>query len=54
MKEEIPLEQIKDIEILRFLELGCTVRMIELSKDSVAIDKPEDVDKVLVKLKMQE
>tara|TARA_B100001146_G_C16192519_1_gene439889 strand:+ start:867 stop:1604 length:738 start_codon:yes stop_codon:yes gene_type:complete len=36
------LEQEEDIEILRFLELGYEVRMIELSKDSVAVDTPED------------
>ena len=42
-----PLEQIEDIEILRFLELGFEVRMITLSEDSIAVDVPEDVDKVV-------
>lgn len=41
------LEAEEDIEILRFLELGYEVRMIELSADSVAVDTPEDVQKVL-------
>lgn len=41
------LEQIEDIEILRFLELGFEVRMIPLSEDSIALDRPEDIDEVL-------
>lgn len=45
-----PLEDIEDIEILRFLELGRDVRMIELSDDSIAVDNPEDIDLVLKKL----
>ncbi|MBD9501520.1 3-deoxy-manno-octulosonate cytidylyltransferase [Pseudomonas sp. BGr12] len=39
-----PLESLEDIEILRFLELGWEVRMLELSQDSIAVDNPEDVD----------
>ncbi|OBY93067.1 3-deoxy-manno-octulosonate cytidylyltransferase [Pseudomonas sp. AU11447] len=38
-----PLESLEDIEILRFLELGWEVRMLELSQDSIAVDNPEDV-----------
>lgn len=38
-----PLEQIEDIEILRFLELGLEVQMIPMSDGSVAVDNPEDV-----------
>ncbi|UAM96628.1 3-deoxy-manno-octulosonate cytidylyltransferase [Polaribacter litorisediminis] len=49
-----PLEAEEDIEILRFLELGYEVRMIPLSKDSIAIDLPEDVERVLKKLKESE
>lgn len=41
--QKTPLEELEDIEILRFLELGWDVRMIELSSDSVAVDTPEDV-----------
>jgi 3-deoxy-manno-octulosonate cytidylyltransferase (CMP-KDO synthetase) len=44
------LEEMEDIEILRFLELGYEVRMMELSKESVPVDHPEDLDKVLKKL----
>ena len=41
-----PLEAIEDIEILRFLELGWSVRMIPLSGQSMAVDTPEDVVRV--------
>ncbi|WP_196892715.1 3-deoxy-manno-octulosonate cytidylyltransferase [Aureivirga marina] len=44
-------ENIEDIEILRFLELGYDIRMVELSKDSVPVDYPEDLEKVLKILK---
>ena len=37
----------EDIEILRFLEKGYEVKMVEMSKDSIPIDNPEDVEKVL-------
>ncbi len=42
-RTKTPLEQIEDIEILRFLELGWDVRMIPMSDDSVAVDNPEDI-----------
>jgi len=41
-----PLENLEDIEILRFLELGFDVHMIEVSQASVAVDTPEDVKRV--------
>lgn len=44
--EKTPLESLEDIEILRFLELGYEVRMLELSADSIAVDTPEDADRV--------
>jgi 3-deoxy-manno-octulosonate cytidylyltransferase (CMP-KDO synthetase) len=47
------LEEIEDIEILRFLELGYDVKMLKLSSDSIAVDVPEDIDKVLLKLAQQ-
>ena len=40
------LEQVEDIEILRFLEMGYDVRMIKLSGSSFAIDTPEDLKKI--------
>lgn len=37
------LERPEDIEILRFLDLGIPVQMVEVQGDSVAVDVPEDV-----------
>ena len=39
-----PLEEIEDIEILRFLELGWEVRMVELSDRSFSVDVPADLE----------
>jgi 3-deoxy-manno-octulosonate cytidylyltransferase (CMP-KDO synthetase) len=41
-----PIEACEDIEILRFLDMGYEVRMIELPGDTLAVDIPEDVSKV--------
>lgn len=41
-----PLEEIEDIEVLRFLELGYKVEMIPLSGKGIAVDVPEDIKKV--------
>lgn len=49
-KSKTALEKEEDIEILRFLELGLNIRMIELSSDSIAVDNPEDINKVVDKL----
>lgn len=40
------LEHCEDIEILRFLELGKTIRMVETRPGSLAVDVPADVEKV--------
>ncbi len=45
-----PLEAIEDIEILRFLELGYDVDMIEVSGASIAVDVPADVERVEIAL----
>lgn len=45
-KGKTPLEQLEDIEILRFLEMGYKIKMIETNGESLAIDEPEDVVKV--------
>lgn len=37
------LERAEDIEILRFLELGRVIRMVETQPGSLAVDVPEDV-----------
>lgn len=44
--EKTLLEEEEDIEILRFLELNYTVKMIELSSQSIPVDLPEDILKV--------
>lgn len=48
--EKTPMELEEDIEILRFLEMGYEVKMVKMSKESIPIDNPEDVDKVLKRL----
>jgi 3-deoxy-manno-octulosonate cytidylyltransferase (CMP-KDO synthetase) len=39
-------EEVEDIEILRFIEMGWEVQMIELSGTSIAVDTPEDLERV--------
>ena len=39
-------EEAEDIEILRFAEMGWDVQMIELSGTSIAVDTPEDLERV--------
>jgi len=46
VSNKTPLEELEDIEILRFLELGYDVQMVEVSNTSFSIDVPEDVQKV--------
>ena len=45
------LEEIEDIEILRFIEIGIKIKMIEMSQDSISVDREEDLLKVLKRLK---
>ena len=40
-----PLEQLEDIEVLRFLELGFRVAMVEVHENGIAIDTPEDLER---------
>ena len=40
------LEYSEDIEILRFLELGQKIRLVETQNSSLAVDVPEDVAKI--------
>jgi 3-deoxy-manno-octulosonate cytidylyltransferase (CMP-KDO synthetase) len=40
------LEHYEDIEILRFLDIGTTVRLVETKKGSLAVDVPDDVKRV--------
>lgn len=45
--EKGPLEAIEDIEILRFIEMGVAVELVELESGSMAVDTPEDLEKVI-------
>ncbi|WP_395340316.1 3-deoxy-manno-octulosonate cytidylyltransferase [Ningiella sp. W23] len=45
-KEKTPLERIEDIEILRFLEHGVTVKVLTVKGNSIAVDYPEDISRV--------
>lgn len=40
------IEQIEDIEILRFIEAGFKVQYIEVDSDTVAVDTQKDLEKV--------
>lgn len=40
------IETVEDIEILRFIENGFKVQYIEVNSQSVAVDTPNDLDKV--------
>ncbi len=46
-KNKTPLEKIEDIEILRFLEMGLKIKLIQLNDNSIAIDTIEDYKKTL-------
>ena len=40
------LENLEDIEILRLLEMGYKIKMVEVSDSSIAVDTPEDLKRV--------
>jgi len=50
-QQKTPLESVEDIEILRFLESNYTVKMVKVDSGSMAIDIPEDVERVVNALK---
>jgi len=41
--KKTPLEELEDIEILRFVEMGLEVVMIEVNSVGIAIDTPQDL-----------
>ena len=51
LKKKTPLEEYEDIEILRFLEIGVKVQLIEMSKKSHPVDTKEDLKKIIKLLK---
>ncbi len=46
VERRTPLEEIEDCEVVRFLELGMPVHVVEMSADSISVDRPEDVARV--------
>lgn len=46
-------EKFEDIEILRFFDLGIKIKMVETSGFSLAVDNPEDIQKVEDFIKVQ-
>ena len=46
-KNKTPLEKIEDIEILRFLEMGYSIKFINLNDQSIAIDTKKDYKNLL-------
>lgn len=50
IKSKTYFESIEDIELLRFLELGVKVKMVEMSNKSIPVDVKEDIEKVLIAL----
>ena len=47
-------EKYEDIEILRFLDMGYRVKMSEVNLSSIAVDIPEDIEKVENYLRLKE
>ena len=50
IKSKTYFESIEDIELLRFIELGVKIKMVEMSKKSIPVDVKEDIKKVLFAL----
>ena len=50
-KKKTFLEQIEDIEILRWIELGIKVKLVKMSKHSHPVDTMSDIKKVVKKLR---
>lgn len=48
------LESIEDNEVLRFLELGLPVQVVELSSDSISVDRNEDLTLVVDRIKREQ
>lgn len=45
LKKKSKIEEMEDIEILRFFDLGIKIKMIKLNSNSVAVDEISDVKK---------
>ena len=45
LKKKSEIEEMEDIEILRFFDLGVKIKMIKLNSNSVAVDESKDIKK---------
>ena len=45
------LEDLEDIELLRFIEMGIKIKMIEMSEESIPVDRKKDLERVINKIK---
>jgi 3-deoxy-manno-octulosonate cytidylyltransferase (CMP-KDO synthetase) len=48
-----PLEQVEELEQLRFLEAGFVIRCVEVAPSGPSVDRPEDIPKVEALLKQE-
>ena len=48
------IESIEDIEILRFIEAGYYVKFIEVDSDTIAVDTPHDLERVIAYIQEHE
>jgi len=50
VSSKYPIEEIEDLEMLRFLEKGVPIKVVEMSSESIAVDHSEDIEKVVKRL----
>lgn len=53
VNSKTPIEEIEDLEMIRFLEKGVSIKVIEMSSESIAVDHLEDIEKVLKRLEYE-
>ena len=53
-KKKSEIEEMEDIEILRFFDLGIKIKMIKLNSNSLAVDEIKDVKKAEKVLKLRQ
>ena len=46
-------ELVEDLEILRFLDLDVSVKMIQVSEGGIAVDTPQDLERVRASMKIE-
>jgi 3-deoxy-manno-octulosonate cytidylyltransferase (CMP-KDO synthetase) len=50
-KKKSLIENLEDLELLRFLDSNIKVKMIKMSTKSISVDSPKDIKKVIKKIK---